>query len=281
MKPIRCIALLATLLLPATLLAQTKNFNRTVEFAPGGTLRVNTDVGSLRMTAWERQEVEVIARIIGRADDDASAEEMQRSVEMTQIEITGGDGSPLTIKANYDGVNSGNRPVWMGWNRRLPRIEWEIRAPRQINLELDVDRSEAEVRGFAGRHRLHSDRTALRIEDLAGDIRLEIDRGRETQLGRVRGTLAIVSDRTNLTLTQTQLTGDSSLQVGRGKLEMQLAGAPGLSLNVNRERRSTFKSDFPLAANTSSDDKIEGTINGGGPRLSVQTDRAQVHLRNN
>jgi hypothetical protein len=71
------------------------------------------------------------------------------------------------------------------------------------------------------------------------------------------------------------------LQVDRGKLELQLAGSQGLSLSMNRERRSTFKSDFPLTTQSLNEDKIEGTINGGGPRLSLQTDRAQVHLRNN
>ncbi len=282
MKTFRYVALLAVLLLPLASFAQTKNFNRTIEFASGGDLRVNTDVGSLKLTAWERNQVEVVARIIGRSGDDVSAEDMRRSVEMTQIEITGGDGSPLTIKANYDGVNSGNRKVWVSWNRHLPRIEWEIRAPRQLNLTLDVDRSEfAAVRGFEGRHVLHADRTPLRMDDMAGDIRLEIDRGQSSQLGNVRGSLAVEADRTNLNFDGLQLTGDSTMQIDRGKLEMRMAGAPGLSVSMNKERRSSFKSDFPFTANTFNEDKIEGTINGGGPRLTLHTDRTQVYLRNN
>jgi hypothetical protein len=282
MKTFRYAALLAALLLPLASSAQTKNFNRTVEFAPGGDLRVNTDVGSLKLTAWERNQVEVVARIIGREGNGASAEEMQRSVEMTQIEITGGDGSPLTIKANYDGVNSGNKKVWVSWNRQLPHIEWEIRAPRQLNLTLDVDRSEfAEVRGFEGRHVLNSDRTALRVDEMAGDIRLDIDRGQGSQLNNVRGKLTVESDRTNLNFEGLQLTGDSTMQVDRGKLDMRMAGAPGLSVSMNKERRSTFKSDFPFTANTFNEGKIEGTINGGGPRLTLHTDRTQVYLRNN
>lgn len=281
MKTFRWMALLATLCLPVAALAQTKNFNRTVEFAPGGDLRVNTDVGTLRLTAWERPEVEVVARIIGREGNGTSAEDMQRSVEMTQIEITGGDGSPLTIKANYDGVNSENKKIWVSWNRHLPRIEWEIRAPRQLNLTLDVDRSEfAEVRGFDGRHLVNSDRTALRLDDISGDIRLGIDRGQGSQLNNVSGKLMVESDRTNLSFERLQLTGDSRMQVDRGVLDMRMAGAPGLSVSMNKERRSSFKSEFPFTMNSSNEDKIEGTINGGGPRLTLQTDRTSVHLRN-
>ncbi len=276
MKTIRITALLAALLLPIASFAQTKNFNRTIEFAPGGNLRVNTDVGTLRLTAWERPEVEVVARILARANDNTSAEPAQRAIERTNIEITGGDGSPLTIKANY------GEPNLIGWNRTRPRIEWEIRAPRQLNLTLDVDRSEfAEVRGFEGRHVLHADRTPLRLDDMSGEIRLDIDRGQSSQLNNVRGSLAVEADRTNLNFDGLQLTGDSTMQIDRGKLEMRMAGASGLSVSMNKERRSTFKSDFPFTANTFNEDKIEGTINGGGPRLTLHTDRTSVHLRNN
>lgn len=51
MKTFHWMALLAALCLPVAALAQSKNFNRTIEFAPGGNLRVNTDVGTLRLTA--------------------------------------------------------------------------------------------------------------------------------------------------------------------------------------------------------------------------------------
>ncbi|NOT63437.1 MAG: hypothetical protein HOP19_24770 [Acidobacteria bacterium] len=269
------------LLLSATAFAQTKNFQRTVEFAPGGDLRVNTDLGTLRLTAWDRPEVEVVARISGREGNGTSAEDMRRSVELTQIEVTGGDGQPLSIRANYDGGNPENKKIWISWNRHPPFIEWEIRAPRQLNLTLDVDRSEtAEVRGFEGRHVLNSDRTALRLDDLSGDLRLDIDRGQGSQLNNVRGKLMIEADRTNLSFERLQLTGDSKVQIDRGTLDMRMAGAAGLSVSMNKERRSSFKSDFPFTMNSSNEDKIEGTINGGGPRLTLHTDRTQVHLRN-
>jgi hypothetical protein len=50
-------------------------------------------------------------------------------------------------------------------------------------------------------------------------------------------------------------------------------------LSVDRERRSQFDIDFPLTTRTLGGGRIEGTINGGGPRLSIGTDRARVNLR--
>ena len=276
MKTLNLIALF--LVLSVTSLAQTKNFNRTMEFSAGGNLRIRTDIGSVRLTSWNNNQVEVIARIEGRDNNNVSADYMRRVVEATQIEMLG-DARSLTIQANYDNIPYEN--IWGGKNRVLPRIDWEIRAPRQANIDLDVDRSEAEIRGFDGRHTLKSDRTTFRAEDLSGEIRLHIDRGNQSRLANLRGKLDIESDRTNLTFERLQLSGDSRVQIGRGELEMQMASSQGFTLMMDKERRSSFKSDFPITTSGIFNDRFEGAINGGGPRLAIQTDRAKVYLKNN
>jgi hypothetical protein len=276
MKLVQLIAFLV--ILSAVSLAQSKNFSRTVDFAAGGDLRVSTDVGTVKISSWDRNQVEVIAHIEGRNHESVSADYMRRAVEATEIEMMGG-GSSLTIKANYDNVPY--ESVWGGRNRVIPRIEWEIRAPRRANIDLDTDRSEAEVRGFEGRHSLKTDRSPLRVEDMTGELRLNIDRGNQTRLSNIRGSLQIEADRTDLTFERLQLTGDSRVQMDRGKLEMRMAGSQGLNLSMNKERRNSFQSDFPITTSSFSDDKIEGSINGGGPRLTLHTDRTQVSLKNN
>lgn len=276
MKLIQITAILAILSVAG--IAQTKNFNRTVDFSAGGELHINTDVGTVRLTSWDRNQVEVVARIEGRNNDNVSADYMRRAVEATEIEIIGGSNN-VTIKANYDHVPYESK--WGGKNRVIPRIEWEIRAPRRANIDLDTDRSEADVRGFEGRHQLKTDRTPLRVEDMTGDIRLDIDRGNTTRLSNIRGTLQIEADRTDLMFERLQLTGDSRVQMDRGKLEMRMVGSQGLNVSMNKERRSSFQSDFPITTSSFSDEKLEGAINGGGPRLTLRTDRTQVYLKNN
>lgn len=278
MKTLSLVALFVALLGPASSIAQSKNFNRTVEFSAGGDLHVSTDVGSVRLTSWERNQVEVVARIEGRNSENISADYMRRAVDATRIEVSG-DARSLTIKANYDDVPY--ESIWGGRNRVIPRIEWEIRAPRRANIDLNVDRSEAEVRGFEGRHHLHSDRTPFRAEDLSGEIRLNIDRGNDSRLSNLRGSISIESDRTDLTFARLQLTGDSKIQIDRGKLEMGMANSNGFQLSMGKERRSSFQSDFPITTNGINDDRIEGTINGGGPRLAIHSDRAKIYLKNN
>jgi hypothetical protein len=116
---------------------------------------------------------------------------------------------------------------------------------------------------------------------MVGEIRLDIDRGKTSRLSNIRGSLQIEADRTDLTFERLQLTGDSRVQMDRGKLEMRMAGSQGLNVSMHKERRSSFQSDFPITTNGFNEDKLEGAINGGGPRLTLHTDRTQVYLKNN
>jgi hypothetical protein len=263
------------LLAPAGAAAQTKNFERTAALDSGGRLSVTTDVSTLRLTAWDRNEVEVIARI--RPRDEMPADYARRAVEATDI-VVEGDARGLTVRADYSRVP--RTGILNGNSRMLPHIDYEIRAPRRLQLSVNVDRSTADISGFEGTLELESDRTRFHASDLSGDVRLNIDRGGDVRIENVRGSVRFDADRSDVTVRQLTLTGDSHIDVGRGQLDLFLASDAGLTLSVDRERRSQFDIDFPLTTRTLGGDRIEGTINGGGPRLSIATDRARVNLRN-
>src|SRR5262245_64838078 len=109
---------------------QSREFRKTVEFAPGSDLRFNTDKGSVRMTSWDQDRVEIYARI--EPPEDIDADYGRRAVEGARIEVSS-DSRSLTIRSNFDDV-----PYKDGdWrSRSLPNIHYEIRAPRSLNLDL-------------------------------------------------------------------------------------------------------------------------------------------------
>src|SRR5262249_36617034 len=71
--------------LPGTV--QSKDFNRTVDLEAGGSLVVNSDKGSVHLTAWDRNQVEISARIDPPTNVDADYG--RRAVEGARIDITG------------------------------------------------------------------------------------------------------------------------------------------------------------------------------------------------
>jgi len=253
---------------------QGREFRKTVEFAAGSDLRFSTDKGSVRLTSWDQNRIDIYARI--EPPDREDADYGRRAVEAARIDVIG-DARSLTIRSNFDDVPYKDGE---GHSRSSPNIHYEIRAPRSLNLNLGADRCKVEVQGFAGRIRIDTDRTPVTASDLSGEILIKMDRGKAT-ITRFQGSLDLETDRTDSQLQAVRIERDSRLNVGRGQCEMRIPDSQGLNLDARLGRREHFYNDFGLTVNRFGDrnSNVEGVINGGGPRLTVESDRGSIHLK--
>ncbi len=265
--PVAAILLLAVPVLAATF--QSREFRRTVDFQSGGQLTIKTDLGSVKLNSWDQNQIEIYAHI--EPQKDTNPEYAARAVEATKIEIAG-NAQSLTIRSDFEDVPREN------YSRRLPNIHHEIRAPRQLNLTLDADRCKVNATGFAGRLKFNTDRTTVGASDLTGEIEVRMDRGNATLTG-IQGKLFVQTDRTDSKLEVLRIEGDSQLNIDRGDCELRVPDGQGLALKARTGRRQTFQTDFAVATNNFDKDRVEGTINGGGPQLVVNTDRGSVRLK--
>jgi hypothetical protein len=261
----------------ATAPVQSKEFKKTVDVQNGGDFTLETDKGSVRLTSWNSNQVEIYARI--EAPENESADYGREAVEGARIDVTG-DSRSLAVRSNFDGVPYKGSIV--NHSKNLPNIHYEIRAPRNLNLHIEVDRSKLEVQGFNGIIRLQSDRSPLIASDLEGEIQINMDRG-SVDSNNLRGSLKVDADRSNGQFRALHLSGDSRIEIDRGSFDLGLSASQGLSIIANLSKRSGFSSDFevsrPSIAKGRDNKSFEGTINGGGPRLSIESDRGTVNLK--
>ena len=291
----RCPAL-AFVLVPAlsscvALSAQDRTFEDTVTVEPGGSLSLETKRGSVRLTSWDRPLVEIRARIEPRRGLGVDADYARRAVEGTTIEVEAG-GRSVRIRSNYDGVP---RHRLFGGSRDVPRVHYEIRAPRQLDLDLDIDRSDTMVQGFEGRLEFDLDRSDLDASDLSGtisidlaraklearalsgDLTLDLDRGQRVVVDGFTGSLRLDIDRTTVTLRDVRIDDDSDVEIDRGDLDVELAPTQALTIEASLTRRADFSSDLPVTMQRTEHD-FHGTINGGGPVLRIEADRSEIRL---
>ena len=270
--------------------AQERTFRQTMEFQAGSRLALETDRGSLRLTSWDRPSAEIVARIEppSGVDDDYARE----AVDGTAIEVRGNRRS-VRIRTDYRGVPG--RGGLFG-NRRLPRVHYEIRVPRELDLDLEVDRAVTILEGFEGRLLLNLDRSDLELRDIGGALTLQFDRGRfqasglagsiaigldrarEVVLDGVRGDLRLDADRTDVVFRNLAVEGDSAVETDRGDLDIELAADGGVTVDVSTTRRSGFSSDLPATFESRGGDH-RGDVNGGGPVLRIEADRGAVRVR--
>jgi hypothetical protein len=267
----------AVLLAPLPAPAQSREFSRTVPLAPGGELILDATKGSVRLSAWNRGEVEIRARIEATTWHTFDGDYARRAVDATTVDV---DAAPrsVMIRSNYDRVPTHRH--WLGGaSREIPSIHYVIMAPVKINLRLSIDRSNTELRGFDGRLTLDLDRSELRARDLGGEIALTIDRGGRSELTNVRGAIDLDADRTDVSIDAARLDAASRIYADRGEIELRIPATQPLHVRGELRRRGTFRSDFPLSRRGRYDSEVDGTINGGGPELVVRGDRTTFNLR--
>ena len=261
---------------PGTVTGQTREFSETVDFDPGGSLRINTQRGAVKLTTWDQSQVEVLARI--EAPDGVSRGYAEEAVESAHIEVYGSNRS-LTIRSVYDDVPyyDDDDDGW-GHSRRIPYIYYEIHAPRQLNLDLEVERVNSTLEGIEGRIHIESERGNIDGRDWRGDIVMRLARG-EVRLANIIGAIDLDLERTNVEIDRWQIDGDSRVTAERGEVILELPEGQGFDLRADVGSRSDFDSVFQITARNFRRNKIEGTINGGGPRLYLQGERTEFRLR--
>lgn len=260
---------------PAWAGAQSRDFSRTVELKPGGTLRITGTKGSMRITSWGEPRVEVRARIDPPEDveDDYAA----NAVEATIVEVVGG-GDAVTVTTDYDKVPL--RQGRHGWgSRSVPPVHYEIRAPKKLDVHVNSDRGPVTLSGFEGAIDVVADRGELEISDVGGDLKVNIDRGDRSRLTRLRGQLELEADRTDLEIDADALERASRIVIDRGDVKLRVPESHRLTVRTDISRRGDFSTDFPIQWNSSDPKHAEGRINGGGAELFVESDRARIDLR--
>ncbi len=265
-----CLAALAlAVAVPAS--AQERTIDRTIDLAAGGRLSLDAERGSVQLTSWDQPTVRVHVRI--EPPQGATADYARRSVDAVAIQVTGG-GRAVRVRADY------SRVPWAFFflriERDLPRVHYEITAPRRVDLNLDIDRSDVSLEGFDGQLTLVLDRSRLDARDLSGALDLRVDRGPAITVTGLHGSLDLDLDRTEATLRDAALTGNSRVRLDRGGVDMALASNQTLTIDGDLDR-SQISSDLPITVDRRGS-HFHATLNGGGPTLRVTADRSQVHV---
>jgi hypothetical protein len=237
----------------------------------GGSVVVENGRGDVWVEGWDQAEIVVEAHKVFEgysADRDRWMRETKVSLE--------GDDHRRVVKVEYP---SDLFHSWGGWNGRRT-VDLRLHLPRQINAELKTSRGRVTVQQIAGKLDLNSDRGDLDISHVDGELRVHCDRGDlKVRDSIIRGGIRVNLDRGSARIELKHLDGDSDLEVSRGDLSLTLPANASFVLDAERNRRSSFHSDFALLARGGFDgNRIHGDVNGGGPTLRLRDDRGSVWL---
>jgi hypothetical protein len=254
------LALSAAVALPSAALP-SRDVSKTLPLAAGETVRVETYKGSVKVTTWDKAEVAVEARI--EADDSCgSAERQAKWVEKTQVVIEKETGG-VSIKSDYDALEEASS--WFGNCTARPFVRYTIRMPRSAALKIKDYKSDLFVQGLAADLAIDTYKGNVDIGGLAGALRID------TYKGEVNAEIV-------------RLSGEVHGETYKGSIVLRLPAAAAFELAAESNRGS-LNVEFPAPVTDASARSrrhglvARGAVNGGGPRVSLKTEKGSLALR--
>ncbi len=256
------------LVLPSS--AQRKKITETVDLNANGRVQVDTYKGSIDVTTWDRNEVEIEAII--------EADGNQSLVAFTEVHIRQ-SGNTLRIESDYKKAKQEGEKLrnWGKNNMSLPFVHYKIRMPRTADLTIDDYKSEITIESLVADLDLETYKGEARIDGVTGDIRIDTYKG-EVEATNLAGSLEADTYKGNITAEFAELSGDSTIDTYRGDVRLRLPRDAGFDLNANLGKNGDLDTDFGLSDVSIEKNKYRGTIGGGGPDLEVDTYRGRIQV---
>lgn len=284
--------------------AVAEDVTRTFDVAPGGTLDIDTDVGSIEVTPTDGSQVIIEVETEGVDADRLELSFDQRDegvrVKARLKKAPFSDQHKYKLKAKFRATvptTYNVRADTSGGNIEVGDVDGRVRADTSggsilvgkvtgpvradtaggsIEVEasegdVDADTSGGSIRlgAMQGRVRADTSGGSIRIDSSAGPVRAGTAGGSIT----IRGAREAVDASTaggSVTVTFVgQPSGDSDLSTSGGNVTAILAD--GLGFDIRARSGTRVKSKFQLDNAKVDPDRLSGSLNGGGPRLEMSS----------
>ena len=246
--------LLRSLLLTATAAgllsaADSKDIHRTFPLDSRGHVTVDTYKGSIRVSAWDRNEVDVAVRI--EEDGDVFAQ----SVTHADVRF---DASPSDVR-----ITSNNQWSFFLVDGVAPSYQYTIRMPRTASLRIKDYKSETQVSDLAAEVQVETYKGSLQLRNFSGGLTVN------TYKGEIRADFAAV-------------TAPIRIDTYKGSVDLRMSRDSRFDLITDLGRRGGDPdSDFARYVRTSNlrDRTRRSQVNGGGPEVKVRSYKGEFSLR--
>jgi DUF4097 and DUF4098 domain-containing protein YvlB len=257
----------------------TEDFSHNYTLKPGGRVSVENSNGSVEITGWDRDSVDIVGTKY------ASNDELLRSLK---IDIQH-DANSVTIRTI--------RPT--GSFRGNMGAKYVIRVPRRAVLERIVSSNgHVETRDVEGSARIRTSNGAVRTTNTMGPLEIETSNGSidvnghkgaitgNTSNGRISVDLdnperdrpiRLGSSNGGITLKMRELNGNSiRLTTSNATITLALPDRAGAQLRATTSN-GRIKSDLQLQGEVTKS-RAEGKIGSGGPYVELSTSNGSINL---
>ena len=238
-------------------IAKTLQQNESFTVGAGGTLYLDTDMGSIDIESHDRDTVEV-------AIYRKRLSESEFEVTFTQ------DGDDLRVNGEKNGIGSFFSFGSLG-------VRFQIKVPNRYDLNLKTSGGSIELSDLNGKVNAYTSGGSITLGKIVGDVDVKTSGGSikvEEVVGNISGHTSGGSIRVKMSQQPTE---DSRLTTSGGSITAYLISSIAVDLEAKTSGGSV-SSDFDVNGKLKSK-KLKGTINGGGPEMYLKTSGGSVRIK--
>ncbi|MBZ5631717.1 MAG: DUF4097 family beta strand repeat-containing protein [Acidobacteriia bacterium] len=228
--------------------ADSKDIRRSFPLDSHGHVTIDTYKGSIRVSTWDRNEIDVAVRI--EEDGDVFAQ----SIRYADVRFDA-SASDLRITSNdqWSFFLDGSPPLY----------HYTIRMPRAASLRIKDYKSETDVSDLAGEFEVNTYKGSVQLRNHTGGLMVN------TYKGEVRADFAAV-------------TAPVRIETYKGSIDLRMPRESRFDLSTDLGRRGGDPdNDFARYVRTSNlrDRVHRSQVNGGGPEVRVRSYKGEFRLR--
>jgi hypothetical protein len=260
-KTLQALCLLAILVAGSSMAfgQDSKETRKTTPLNQDGVVKIESFKGSITVTAWDRQEVEIYAKI----EPDGESAEQKRLVQDTEVTIDASADS-LRIKSNYDKLQGrSNSSGDSDESYTLPFIHYTLKVPRTARVAITDHKSK------------------INVSDLQAELRISTHKGSVT-VSRQNGAVSLDTHKGDARVEFLSFNKDSKFDTHKGEIEILIPGPVGFELDSEMGKGANLDSTYDLSGLRKADrreSQFKGAVNGGGPLLRMNSHKGQIRLR--
>ena len=234
-----------------------EKFEQTYAVEKGGEVFLINSNGSVTVSSWDKNEVQVFAEKVVRSDRRGEAEEIIKEI---QIEVTH-DGNYLKIKT--DAPKFANR----FWNAIFGddvsvAVNYRLQVPQDLKLEV------SNVNG------------SVEIAEISGEIRAISTNGR-VEMTRCKGVVDVKTTNGAINVELLEVTENPEMLFKTTNGSITVVFPEELSAEIDASTTNgSIRTDFPITVQGEvSRRKLRGVINDGGGRIDMRTTNGSITIR--
>jgi len=269
-----------------------RSLNETLDVKPGQQLLLRSDVGRVEVIGHSKSTVMVDVEIVGLDEDELSVE----------IEK---DSAGVSIKGEYA----------RGWHRRWghSRVRFNVRVPEEFEIDVRTSGGSIRVGNITGRVDAETSGGSMRFEDVTGNISGHTSGG-SVSADNVKGDLDLKTSGGSFDIAGVignadlkssggsirveEITGSikastsgggitarfnapmkqaSELETSGGSVTVYLVDGTGIDVDAHTSG-GRVRSEFPIDGRVRKNSAF-GRINGGGPKLNLESSGGGIRIR--